>query len=39
MAPALVWRLVDEEKFLAINLLGYVQYQAQVRYRLIPFVW
>jgi protein-S-isoprenylcysteine O-methyltransferase Ste14 len=39
MAPALIWRLVDEERFLAKNLPGYAQYQTQVRYRLIPFVW
>jgi protein-S-isoprenylcysteine O-methyltransferase Ste14 len=39
MAPALIWRLVDEEKFLAKHLPGYVRYQTQVRYRLIPFVW
>jgi len=39
MAPALVWRLFDEEKFLARNLPGYVEYQNKVRYRLIPLVW
>ena len=37
--PALVWRLLDEEKFLARNLPGYVEYQEKVRYRLIPHVW
>jgi len=37
--PALVWRLLDEEKFLARNLRGYVEYQEKVRYRLIPHVW
>jgi protein-S-isoprenylcysteine O-methyltransferase Ste14 len=37
--PALLWRLLDEEKFLARNLPGYPQYQASVRYRLIPRVW
>jgi protein-S-isoprenylcysteine O-methyltransferase Ste14 len=37
--PALIWRLVDEEKFLARNLPGYVEYQEKVRYRLIPLVW
>jgi protein-S-isoprenylcysteine O-methyltransferase Ste14 len=36
---ALVWRLLDEEKFLARNLPGYVEYQEKVRYRLIPHVW
>jgi protein-S-isoprenylcysteine O-methyltransferase Ste14 len=39
MMPALLWRLFDEEKFLARNLAGYVEYQNKVRYRLIPLVW
>jgi protein-S-isoprenylcysteine O-methyltransferase Ste14 len=39
MIPALIWRLFDEEEFLAKNLPGYVTYQATVRYRLIPLVW
>lgn len=37
--PALIWRLFEEEKFLARNLAGYVEYQNKVRYRLIPAVW
>jgi protein-S-isoprenylcysteine O-methyltransferase Ste14 len=37
--PALIWRLLDEEKFLAKNLPGYREYQSRVRYRLIPRVW
>jgi protein-S-isoprenylcysteine O-methyltransferase Ste14 len=37
--PALIWRLLDEKKFLARNLPGYVEYQHRVRYRLIPLVW
>jgi protein-S-isoprenylcysteine O-methyltransferase Ste14 len=39
MMPALIWRLLDEEKFLARNLPGYVEYRRKVRYRLIPLVW
>jgi protein-S-isoprenylcysteine O-methyltransferase Ste14 len=39
MTPALIWRLFDEEKFLARNLRGYGEYQKKVRYRLIPQVW
>jgi protein-S-isoprenylcysteine O-methyltransferase Ste14 len=39
IVPALIWRLFDEEKFLAKNLPGYVAYQEKVRYRLIPRVW
>ncbi|MGH6737480.1 MAG: methyltransferase family protein [Bradyrhizobium sp.] len=37
--PALIWRLLDEEQFLARNLPGYVEYQAKVRYRLLPLIW
>ena len=37
--PALVWRLLDEERFLARNLPGYVEYQRKVRYRLLPLIW
>lgn len=39
MIPVLIWRLFDEEKFLARNLPGYLEYQDRVRYRLIPLVW
>jgi protein-S-isoprenylcysteine O-methyltransferase Ste14 len=37
--PALIWRLFDEERFLARNLPGYVAYQSKVKYRLIPRIW
>ena len=36
---AIIWRLIEEEKFLAKNLSGYASYRQKVRYRLIPFVW
>jgi protein-S-isoprenylcysteine O-methyltransferase Ste14 len=36
MSPALVWRLLDEERFLEANLSGYASYKETVRYRLIP---
>jgi protein-S-isoprenylcysteine O-methyltransferase Ste14 len=39
MMPALIWRLLAEEKFLAKNLPGYSEYQNNVRYRLVPGVW
>ena len=39
IVPAFMWRLLDEEKFLARNLAGYVEYQRTVRYHLIPLVW
>jgi protein-S-isoprenylcysteine O-methyltransferase Ste14 len=35
----LVWRLLDEEKFLSKNLPGYAEYLHKVRYRLVPFIW
>jgi len=37
--PALIWRLLDEERFLSRNLPDYVKYQGRVRYRLLPLVW
>jgi protein-S-isoprenylcysteine O-methyltransferase Ste14 len=39
MMSFLIWRLFDEEKFLAENLPGYTEYQKQVRHRLVPYVW
>jgi protein-S-isoprenylcysteine O-methyltransferase Ste14 len=35
----IVWRILDEERFLAANLPGYAEYLTTVKYRLIPFVW
>lgn len=37
--PALVWRLIDEERFLSENLPGYAAYCDRVRWRLIPGVF
>jgi protein-S-isoprenylcysteine O-methyltransferase Ste14 len=37
--PAVLWRLLDEEKFLAKSLAGYIEYRGRVRYRLLPMVW
>lgn len=39
MMPFLIWRLLDEEKFLAKNLPGYSEYQKKIRHRLVPHVW
>lgn len=39
IVPVLIWRLVDEEKFLRQNLAGYTEYTLKVKYRLIPFIW
>jgi len=35
----LVLRLLDEEKFLASNLPGYVEYQRKVHHHLVPYMW
>jgi protein-S-isoprenylcysteine O-methyltransferase Ste14 len=39
MTPFLIWRLFEEEKFLAKRLPGYLEYQKRVRNRLVPYVW
>jgi len=39
IVPALIWRLLDEERLLARDLLGYTEYQRRVRYRLLPGIW
>jgi protein-S-isoprenylcysteine O-methyltransferase Ste14 len=39
LVPVLIWRLLDEERFLARNLPDYVAYQQSVRCRLLPMVW
>ena len=39
MLPLLIWRLLDEERFLAAQLPGYADYETRVRHRLVPFVW
>jgi protein-S-isoprenylcysteine O-methyltransferase Ste14 len=36
---AIIWRLMDEEKFLQTNLDGYSDYLSNVKYRLLPFIW
>jgi protein-S-isoprenylcysteine O-methyltransferase Ste14 len=39
LALVIVWRLLDEEKLLAHKLSGYMEYQAKVTHRLVPFIW
>ena len=39
LLPALIWRLTDEEKFLARHLPGYEEYRRRVSYRLFPGLW
>jgi len=35
----IVWRLLDEERFLEKNLPGYLAYRNKVKYRLLPLIW
>jgi len=39
VVATVVFRLIDEERYLTQRLPGYVDYQVRVRYRLIPGVW
>ncbi len=39
MTAAVVWRLLDEERFLVAKLSGYREYRETVTFRLIPLVW
>lgn len=39
LLPALAWRLLDEERVLLRDLIGYAEYRRRVRFRLIPFLW
>lgn len=39
MTFVIVWRLLDEEKFLSKNLPGYTDYKKKVPYRIVPCVW
>jgi protein-S-isoprenylcysteine O-methyltransferase Ste14 len=39
MTLLIVWRIVEEERYLVANLEGYAAYRNTVRYRLLPFVW
>lgn len=37
--PVLVWRLLDEERYLLVHLPGYAGYCQRVRHRLVPGIW
>ena len=37
--PALIWRLLDEERFLSARLQGYGKYCRKVRWRLMPGIF
>jgi protein-S-isoprenylcysteine O-methyltransferase Ste14 len=39
MMSVLIWRLFDEEEFLAKNLPGYTEYQKKIQHRLVPYIW
>jgi protein-S-isoprenylcysteine O-methyltransferase Ste14 len=39
MISFLVWRLFDEERFLAKNLAGCTEYQKKIPHRLVPYIW
>ena len=39
LVPVLIWRLMDEERFLVDHLPGYREYQGRLRYRLLPLIW
>jgi protein-S-isoprenylcysteine O-methyltransferase Ste14 len=39
VVPALVLRILDEEKSLRTDLPGYSDYAQKVRYRLVPYLW
>jgi protein-S-isoprenylcysteine O-methyltransferase Ste14 len=39
MMPALIWRMLDEERLLKANLPGYIEYCRKVRWRLVPGIF
>jgi protein-S-isoprenylcysteine O-methyltransferase Ste14 len=39
LMAGVIWRLIDEERFLSAKLPGYAAYCGRTRYRLIPQVW
>lgn len=39
LMAGVVWRLIDEERFLSVNLQGYSAYCRRTQYRLIPSIW
>jgi protein-S-isoprenylcysteine O-methyltransferase Ste14 len=39
MLIMIVWRLLEEERFLLRNLTGYADYRRQVKWRLLPGVF
>jgi len=39
MLATIVWRLLDEERYLDDELAGYRDYRQKTRYRLVPLIW
>jgi protein-S-isoprenylcysteine O-methyltransferase Ste14 len=39
LVSVIVWRIFDEERFLARGLAGYADYLTRVKYRLLPGLW
>jgi protein-S-isoprenylcysteine O-methyltransferase Ste14 len=39
ISGVVIWRLLEEERFLAANLPGYTEYQKRGPKRLLPGVW
>lgn len=39
ITAVIIWRLLDEEQFLAKSLPGYEEYKKKVKSRLVPFIW
>lgn len=39
IVAGLVWRILQEEQTLLLELPGYDVYMSEVKYRLIPFIW
>jgi protein-S-isoprenylcysteine O-methyltransferase Ste14 len=35
----ILWRLLDEERFLVDHLPGYTAYRERTRYRIVPRIW
>jgi protein-S-isoprenylcysteine O-methyltransferase Ste14 len=39
ITTVIIWRLLDEERFLSKDLPGYIDYMQKVHYRLVPYIW
>jgi protein-S-isoprenylcysteine O-methyltransferase Ste14 len=35
----IIIRIINEEKLLEKELIGYIEYKKKVKYRIIPFIW